>query len=254
MSYVISFEDYRPSQRETDPATFWQTVLIQESPPDADGEPGTWTQIDAKSVPTYLDQQAPPTFSFTTELGTQSPGWYRVIFVDASGNQEFTQPIYYGGAYNFRPATAEVAKLIPTRTRGDTMVDQDDFSANSRPTKEQVEGLTVDAEAEVNNRLSSYDGLIPTKHHRKISYAMTLYSAMLVELTRFPEQIGTQRSAYSHLKELYDESMTQLEQALGIIPEGAVDGGTGTVVSGYGEPKYSFPEDRGGLVGWNTKF
>lgn len=253
MTYVISFEDYQPSQRHTSPATFWQTVTIQESSPDVAGEPTTWATIDALSVPTYTDQLEPPVFSFTTENGTQAPGWYRVVFSDAAGNEEFTQPIYYGGAYQFRPSTAEVAKLVPTRTRGDSMQDQDDFHENSRPTKEQVEALTVDAEAEVNNRLSSYSGAIPHKHHRKITYAMTLYAAMLVELTRYPEQIGTQRSAYDQIKKLYDEAMTQLEQALGIIPEGA-DTGTGAVVSGYGEPKYAFPEDRGGLVGWDTKF
>jgi hypothetical protein len=66
-----------------------------------------------------------------------------------------------------------------------------------------------------------------------------LYTAMLVELSYFPNQIGSDRSPYEKYKELYDEGMEALTEA---IAENCDSGGDGLSVGGDGPmPSSSFP-------------
>lgn len=84
MAEVITFTHYRP------PARFdslpWVSVVIYE----ATSSTGPWTLIDTIALVPDADPSDPSYRSFTTELGTAEDLWYRVVFVDGTGDT--TQP------------------------------------------------------------------------------------------------------------------------------------------------------------------
>jgi hypothetical protein len=74
---------------------------------------------------------------------------------------------------------------------------------------------------------------------------------MLVELTKFSEQVATGRSPYLHLKALFDEQLLEVREDVRGIPAEGVDPGT---IPGFGEAQFTFPEDYGGMISWTTRF
>jgi hypothetical protein len=81
VSVVVTFEDYTPTPRYD--SLPWTSVQIQESTT----ETGSWTTIDTIALsPVDSDPTDPAARSFTTENGTATDLWYRVVFVDADGD------------------------------------------------------------------------------------------------------------------------------------------------------------------------
>jgi hypothetical protein len=117
MAQVITFVDYTPAPRYD--ATAWAEVEIQETDDPVDG---TWTTIDTITLsPVDADPTEPATRSFTTELASDTLElWYRLVFVDATGDeQQPTAPIQ-----NVAPATAyatvnELARVLKIREPSD---------------------------------------------------------------------------------------------------------------------------------------
>jgi hypothetical protein len=87
---------------------------------------------------------------------------------------------------------------------------------------------------EIGNALGRVSGVIgadiPEAQFEAAKRASALYSAMLVELGYWPEQVNTGRSTYPQLKELFDEMWEDLLTALGI----SEDAGGGAVPEGAG--------------------
>lgn len=81
MSLVITFEQYEPPDRfDGQP---WTQVRIEQ----AATQSGAFTAIDTQALaPLDANPAAPQARSFTTTQATLAPGWYRVVFLDASGN------------------------------------------------------------------------------------------------------------------------------------------------------------------------
>lgn len=90
MSQVITFEEFTPPPRyDSKP---WTSVRIEEGA-TADGP---WTVIDTIVLdPVDADPTNPAPRAFTTELATDTPAlWYRVVFLDATGDDTLpTEPI-----------------------------------------------------------------------------------------------------------------------------------------------------------------
>ncbi len=86
---VVTFQRFRPPARYD--LIPWTEARIEES----DTETGTFTQIDVVALtPADADPSGPDARSFTTENGTASDQWYRVIFADGSGDvSQATAPI-----------------------------------------------------------------------------------------------------------------------------------------------------------------
>lgn len=220
------------------------------------GEPGAFALIDTKSVPTYADPEEPPAQSFTTELGDLAPGYYRVTFIDAAGNKELTAPVLFGGP-DVRPSTADVAAHIRNRTVDSNNNFFDDFTDDSAVSLQVVEGLIVKAENRVLSRLDvDPNQILPTESLQIVKDLIALYAAMLVEITKFSEQIAADRSAYPYLKILFDEMMSQAMQDIrGIITTSA-----GTRMMGLYDlvaveemtASFDFPNDP--MVNWGTLF
>jgi len=105
MGEVITFVGYRPPQRFD--SLPWTNAHVEEAA-TADG---AFTQIDAFTLsPVDIDPAAPQARSFTTENGAALGYWYRVVFVDGTGDtSQPTSPVQ-----NLAGSTA--APVVPYTT------------------------------------------------------------------------------------------------------------------------------------------
>lgn len=89
MAQVITFEDFRPSPRYD--ATPWTNVRIEESSDYDSAAPddATWATIDTVALsPVDADPADPAARDITTESADDAAGlWYRLTFVDGSGDE-----------------------------------------------------------------------------------------------------------------------------------------------------------------------
>lgn len=131
------------------------------------------------------------------------------------------------------PALADVGALLRARTKDTNGNELGTFTADTRPTADEVTNL-------INKAVSRLAGRIGTDpcNAELVEDAQGvagLYAAMLVELSYFPEQIKTGQSPYTQLKELYDDDVKSL-----IANVGEQCGGS-TVEGGGGQsPTYDF--------------
>lgn len=99
MPFVVSLEDFRPSPRYD--AVPWTQARIEEGTASV----GPWTTLETIALsPVDSDPSNPAYRNFTTQLGTAADLWYRVVFLDATGdlglptypvqNSSVTRPIY----------------------------------------------------------------------------------------------------------------------------------------------------------------
>jgi hypothetical protein len=109
MPYVVTLEDFRPSPRYD--SLPWTQARIEEGTTSE----GPWTILETKNLsPVDADPANPAYRNFTTELGTAPDLWYRVVFLDVTGdlglptfavqNSETGRPIY--------ATTTELALLL----------------------------------------------------------------------------------------------------------------------------------------------
>lgn len=152
------------------------------------------------------------------------------------------------------PTVDDVGALLRARTQ-DTHDDElGTFTADTRPTAEQAEAIIVQASSAVLARTGKLDDNLKCGSADDIrtnaKYMITLLAAMLIELSYFPEQVNSDRSPYGQYRDLYNDGMTALLDAVKECIDGEVvpdDGGS------YG-PSFSFPVDAGGMVGWQTRW
>lgn len=140
----------------------------------------------------------------------------------------------------YRPSAHDVAVLERSRTRTDSG-EQGEFTPDTRPTLEQVED-TIKAAAE---QVASVLGPeVPAAAAGMARGLVTLYSAMLVELTYFPEQVVSNRSPYAQFKQLFDDALPRVLEAVKEASEGDIEPGTGDA----GFPSYGgFPSTAIGM-------
>ena len=104
------------------------------------------------------------------------------------------------------PANTDVASLLRARTFDQDSEQEGLFTENTRPTDVQVDGLIAQAAFVVEGRV----GTLSTERYGQARHAATLYAAMLVELSYYPEQSTEADSAYQRLKDLWDEAIAAL--------------------------------------------
>lgn len=146
-------------------------------------------------------------------------------------------------ASDFTPTTAEVAVHMRARlvdTHGNT---SEDFTADTRPTKAQIEALIPQG---VGRLVTAIGTTICPGDHREALYGSAeslaaLYVATLAERTYFPEQVGSQRSPYNVMYEEFKDGLKVLVES---VSEHCGGGGSepGESVGGAGTlPASSFP-------------
>jgi hypothetical protein len=134
---------------------------------------------------------------------------------------------------SYLPSTTDVARLLRARTKDANGVELGDWSDDTRPTTEEVADLIDQAAGPVLARIGflqapdedpdAYASVIPAALH-----LVALGAAMLIEKSYFPEQVASDRSAYSSYQAEYADCLDAL------TGEGDGDGG-GALPSGGGE-------------------
>lgn len=241
----VSFEDFIAPERFD--GLPWVRVLIDESL----AEGGPWNRIDSiPLVPLDTDPAHPRTREFSTNLATLAAGWYKVSWQDLSGQINEAQPIHnvQHSRPEFWPAISDVGALLRARTTDTNGNELGTFTDATRPTAQQAEDMIGNAARDVAIKIGNDipDNLVPAAQS-----LVTLKAAMYIELSYFPEQVATGRSPYEQYKALYDETLPSLIEA--VQNEEAAAGDEDSTLTG-GFAKFNFPVNRGGLIGWSSRW
>lgn len=180
MSYVVTITDSAPPPREDEA---WTHARIEESA----GRSGPFNNLETFTLdPVDTDPENPDTRDFTTELATLPAAWYRIVWLDQSGDAFEALPVFSGNA--IRPTVDEVAKLMPDRTTVDGGDEVRTFNTETSPTAEEVEGL-------IDMVLDSVDPRVPdgasAEVERAARHVVTLNTAILVESGNWGDQLET---------------------------------------------------------------
>lgn len=156
----------------------------------------------------------------------------------------------------YTPTPTDVARLLRARTKDANGVELGDWSAETRPTDSEVADLIDQAAgpvlAELGRLVDPDDPDLYLDLHPAARHLVTLGAACLVEKSYYPEQVNSERSAYAHYKQEYDDVRGVLvggaddETGGGVLPGAA--GGYGTfwtpsaTVMLYGAYAESWPE------------
>ena len=119
-----------------------------------------------------------------------------------------------------RPSVDDVAALIRARTKTAGGDEIGTFTPETRPTDVQVQQLIILAEGDVLVQTGSKLGQVSATEATSM---IALRAACFVELSYWPEQIRTDRSAYEQLWRMYEAGMVNL--LAGIEAGGGADGG-----------------------------
>jgi hypothetical protein len=242
---IVSFEGYVPIPRFDN--TPWTQVTIDE----AIAADGPWVPIDTIALdPVDTDPTQPQARDFTTENATLIEGWYKVTFVDALGNRLETEPIQDipEDTPEYIPTLQEVGALLRARTVDTTGTELGTFTADTRPTGSEAMKLIGDAATDVADEVG---GDIPDAAIQTARQAAAYRAAMLIELSYYPEQVGTNRSPYAEYKALYDEKIAKIIRIVQDLEE--EEDTDDTTLTG-GMASFNFPKDAGGLIGWGTEW
>lgn len=140
----------------------------------------------------------------------------------------------------------EVADLLRARTKVSLGDESGAFSANTRPTSDQVTSILAQAKRTVVGAIGTST---PCTDDLAATTAAVIHqrAAMQVELTYYPEQVNTNHSPYEQLKDLYQEELKQLIEAI------AETCGKGIGAEGISNQLPSFGYGNAPLLGKRTR-
>lgn len=128
------------------------------------------------------------------------------------------------------PTVADVGGLLRARTKasggtgGQAGAYLGTFTSATKPTDIEVEAIIVQAVRRVVGKVGDpLPVIVGVDLNSSARHLTTLLSAMLVELSYFPEEVRQDQSAYDQYKALFDD---QWAEFLGSIPGAIVDADT----------------------------
>jgi hypothetical protein len=150
------------------------------------------------------------------------------------------------------PTPDEVARLLRARTKDANGAELGEWTDETRPTLDEVEGIIEQA---IEIVAATTGRLLAEPCASGAHQVAGLLAAMLVELSYFPEQVRNDRSAYAEYKRLYDDGIAKVVECveagggaasggegfgyhnLPVIPETtfAVYGGSGSIYGPWGD-------------------
>ena len=174
---------------------------------------------------------------YTATLSAPSDaGSYVVVFYDSVGDvygagnlvvqQTGTPGEPIPGAEAWTPTAADVALILPARTKDTNGTEVGAWTADTRPTREAVESIieiVAGLYPECVNADLASDKLPLARH------VLAIRAAIYVEVGYFPEQIGTERSPVGTLTSLFDSLMATL------CPGATIEESPGTGSPGYAD-------------------
>lgn len=111
----------------------------------------------------------------------------------------------------YTPTVDEIGELLRARTKDSNGNELGTFNENTRPSADSVTALIEQATSLVT---ATANNDVPERLWPLARHCASLRSAMICELTYFPEQVQRENSAYEHYRELYDSAMLALKDAL----------------------------------------
>jgi len=140
----------------------------------------------------------------------------------------------------YTPGIDDVGDLLRARTFTTGGQELGTFTEETRPTDQQVLGIIEKAAGTV---FLSIGDDIPAALFSEAKHAVTLLTAMMIELSFYPEQVAAQKSAYAEYKELYEELIGTREEpgSLVLAVINAAEDGTVDVVTHLPKPTGTFP-------------
>lgn len=229
---VVSFVEYQPLPRfDGQP---WTKVIIKES----SDQDGPFNQIDEIVFgDPDVDPSNPKIRSFTTDNAVYEEGWYILTFESANGGQSPTTPIFNTPslAIGYLPLVSDIGSLLRARTKSTLGVELGTFTTDTRPTFDEVMVMIDIAASDVTAKVD-YD--LPVETYTQAKDLIALRTAMLVELSYFPEQVAQNKSAYAEYKVLYDDGLERLVEA--VTREAAEEIGGESAMLGN-MPAFGFP-------------
>lgn len=159
-------------------------------------------------------------------------------------------------ASDYKPIVADVAARIRARTRTPGGGEVGTFTTDTIPTAAEVQPL-------IDLAISDVAALIGTEipegddedanPRLAAKNLVSLWAAMQIEITFWPEQVSSGDSSYAMLKDQYDQMLPAIKKMIDDLRAAAGDssddmGETASL------PVSSFQPDAGGMVGWQTKF
>ncbi len=134
---------------------------------------------------------------------------------------------------DWSPALGTVGAILRARTRDTSGTEVGTFSAETQPTGTQVARLVEQASGDLASAVGSE---LRQDLWGQASVVAAYRTAMLVELSFFPEQVARGTSPYAQLRELYNETLKDLRIAVdsagGDVP-GAPSGGVDPEAPAY---------------------
>ncbi len=194
--------------------------------------------------------------SFTSQLGTNAsqPG---TLTPGDTNTQPPSQPGYY-------PTLDDVAALVRARTKVQGGRTLGEFSDLTSPRADQVQVLIAEAADEVTGKVQPVDYTLPpgtsynapgSDYERRIRRAIALYTAILLELSYYPEQTQNGQSPVAVYQQLYASRLSALIAEGELGHPGGMGGGSGGGGDAPGDASWSFPDAApGALVGWQSRW
>ena len=133
------------------------------------------------------------------------------------------------------------------------------WTATTRPTLVEVEQTLAMCQGIVLGQTGDVTALVCVTADDvrcQAATAVTMLAAMLIELSYFPEQVASNRSAYEQYAALWNQLMPALVESVAECLGGGVEPTPGGEDGApYIAPaSWAFPVDTGGMVGWGTKW
>lgn len=241
MGFVVTLVDSTPPARAD--TLSYTSVRIEE----AAAETGPWTAIDTQATGPDSNPESPATRDLTTRNATLPAAWYRLTWISGSDTSTPSEPVQNAAslAGGMRPTIFDVAQKVRSRTKIKGGSEIGTFNTRTRPTGDEVEGLIGDAMDEVLGKVKAAEA--GTKYEKHVRGAIALYAAMEVELSFFPEQVGSGKSPYASYEKIYLSRIKALiaESETG-EPQGMGD------TDAPADPAWTFPG--GEIVGYSTRW
>lgn len=160
----------------------------------------------------------------------------------------------------YLPSVDDIGALLRARTQDNTDQEVGTFTPDTRPTDDQVTRLIAQAANVVFASTGPLDDLACSGADKIIqasNYLISLLAAMLVELSYYPEQVRSDRSAFQGYFDIFTGNLTGMPALIDAVAEckgGEIEPDQPGSADGYKKPVWAFPVDEGGLIGWQTRW
>lgn len=147
----------------------------------------------------------------------------------------------------WRPSVDDVAALLRARTKNASGNEIGTFTDETRPKDVEVEQLITNGCAKV---ASLVGWAIPADAWEEGRHLASLVAACEVELSYFPEQVRTDRSAYNPLWQMFQDDVAAFVQYVAALsPVGSIGTDVGTFKVASGTVLWAYEYGLGGLGG-----